>query len=373
MHICMVMSTPFPPEEGIGYYVYNLSKKLIERGNSVTIITRGGAFSTSIEEVEGITVVHAPYVPLYPLHIFYHGVFVNKVLNRVVDEIDIIHVHTPLAPYIKSNKPIICTVHTSILEDAKSIEVKGIRAFSHRMQANYVSRPAISHLIDRSQTVTTVFHSVANEIKSYYGFEGAQVLANGVNPSEFCPVARKDGNYILSVGRLDFRKGLLDLIDCAQLICKESKIKFKIVGKGPLERNVLKRIDELGLNEQVILLGHVDRNQLVSLYQNARLFVLPSHYEGLPTVLLEAMASGLPVVATNVSGCIDVIQDHENGVLVPPKEPKVMADAIITILSDSAFSDALGKNARDTINAKYTWDSIAGKYEECYKKVLLEL
>lgn len=70
----MVMSTPFPPEEGIGYYVYNLSKKLIERGNSVTIITRGGAFSTSIEEVEGITVVHAPYVPLHFAYLLSWGV-----------------------------------------------------------------------------------------------------------------------------------------------------------------------------------------------------------------------------------------------------------------------------------------------------------
>jgi glycosyltransferase involved in cell wall biosynthesis len=370
MHICMIMSTPFPPEEGIGYYAYNLSKKLVERGNSVTIITRGGAFKTYSTKEEGISIIYVPYIPLYPLHIFYHGIFVNKVLDQIGDEIDIIHVHTPLAPYIKTNKPIISTVHTSVLEDAKSIEVKDIRAFGYQMQANYVSRPVISHLIDQSQVVTTVANSVAEEIKRYYSFADAMVLANGVNQSEFHPIANKDDGYILSVGRLDFRKGLLDLIDCAQIVCKNHKIEFKIVGKGPLEKSISKRIDELGLNKQVTLLGHVDREQLISLYQNARLFVLPSHYEGLPTVLLEAMASGLPVVATNVSGCIDVIQDRENGILIPPKEPRRMADAITTLLSNPDLSKTLGKNARDTINAKYTWDSITRMYEECYRKVL---
>jgi glycosyltransferase involved in cell wall biosynthesis len=82
------------------------------------------------------------------------------------------------------------------------------------------------------------------------------------------------------------------------------------------------------------------------------------------------MASGLPVVATNVSGCIDVIQDRENGILIPPKEPRRMADAITTLLSNPDLSKTLGKNARDTINAKYTWDSITRMYEECYRKVL---
>ncbi len=368
----MIMSNSFPPEEGIGYYVYNLSKKLIERGNYVTIITRGKAFKTYSIKKEGISIIYAPCIPIYPLHIFYHGVFVNRVLDQIDNEIDVVHVHTPLAPYIKTNKPIISTVHTSVIEDAKSIEVNGLRTIGYKIQANYVSQPAISHLINQSRIVTTVANSVMEEIKIYYGFANAVVLANGVNQSEFHPIANKENDYILSVSRLDFRKGLLDLIDCAQIVCKDHDIKFKIVGKGPLENSISKRIDELGLSNQVTLLGHVDRKQLISLYQNARLFVLPSHYEGLPTVLLEAMASGLPVVATNVSGCIDVIQNHENGMLVPPKEPGEMANAIATVLLNPDLSMALEKNARDTINAKYTWDSITQMYEEYYKKMLLE-
>lgn len=373
MHICMVMSTPFPPEEGIGYYVYNLSKKLVERGNNVTIITRGRLFRDYSVKRDGITVIYAPCVPLYPLHIFYHGIFVNKLLNLIASEIDIVHVHTPLAPDIKVNKPIVSTIHTSILGDAKSIVGRDIRAFCIKTQAKYISYPVVARLIDQSHVVTTVSNSVAEEIKGYYGFPNTLVLANGVNQSEFHPTANKRGDYILSVGRLDLRKGLSDLIDCAQLVCKNRDIKFKIVGKGPLEKSIVRRINELGLNKQVSLLGHVDRAQLVSLYQNAALFVLPSHYEGLPTVLLEAMASGSPVVATKISGCIDVIQDYENGILVPPRDPARMADAIITVLSNPDLCRTLGKNARDTINAKYTWDSIAGMYEEIYKRILKKI
>ena len=97
MKIAMIISTPFPPEEGIGHYIYNLSKKLMENGHKITVITRG-SFKTKIEFFEGIRVIKVPFIPLYPFHIHIHKFFVNRIFKSIENEFDLIHFHTPLPP-----------------------------------------------------------------------------------------------------------------------------------------------------------------------------------------------------------------------------------------------------------------------------------
>jgi len=84
----MVMSTPFPPEEGIGYYVYNLSKTLMRKGHTVTVVTRGG-LTTGIDSFEGVKIIRAPFVPVYPFHVHLHGYFVNRILKANESNFDI--------------------------------------------------------------------------------------------------------------------------------------------------------------------------------------------------------------------------------------------------------------------------------------------
>ena len=98
--------------------------------------------------------------------------------------------------------------------------------------------------------------------------------------------------------------------------------------------------------------------------------MVPSHYEGLPTVLLEAMSCGLPVVATNVGGNSDVISSGKNGFLVPPKSPQVLSKVILKLLDDSKLRKEIGAAARKTIERSYTWDKIADKIQKCYEDML---
>jgi glycosyltransferase involved in cell wall biosynthesis len=370
MNICIVFSTPWPPEEGIGNYVYNLSMKLAEKGHKVTVITRGSS-KTERKIINDVEVIKAPFFPAYPFHVQLHGIFVNKIFSSMEPSFDIVHIHTPLSPLIRTSLPIITTVHTPMLTDGRSIEKVNLR--SGIMHARFISYPLEMKLIKRSDMITAVSNSVAQELEEYglYSHE-VVVIGNGVDENLFVPIQIKNKErYILYTGRLSYRKGLFDFIKCGIMVCaKYTDIKFKLTGKGPLKDKLKNTVAESGFEDRFEFLGHVDKSKLIELYQNATIFILPSHYEGLPTTLLEAMSCGLPIVATAVSGNLDVVESGKNGILVPVKSPDKMAEAISSLLENENLRKELGIAARRTIEDKFTWDSISDKILKCYYSIL---
>jgi glycosyltransferase involved in cell wall biosynthesis len=147
-------------------------------------------------------------------------------------------------------------------------------------------------------------------------------------------------------------------------------MKFLLSGRGPFLKKLEQEVQLRGLQEKVVFLGYIDRRKLIEIYQNATIHVVPSHYEGLPTVLLEAMACGLPIVATDIGGNNEVISSGVNGFLVPPKHPEEMAAVILRLLKDAALREKIGRAARKTIEENYTWDKITDRIVECYEKIL---
>lgn len=372
MHICIIISVPFPPEEGIGNYVSGLYTKLIEKGHKVTIITRGSSTRTQRKVINGIEVIYVRFIPLYPFYLDIHGLFLNKIFKSLESQIDIVHIHLPLVPFIKTSLPIITTIHTSVLCNIRSIEINDLRSMIEKYMGKFVSYPLELKLLRRSDIITTVANSVAQELREYHiDPNEVTVIENGVDEKIFIPIKNKNkSKYILFVGRLSYRKGLLDLIECGRYVCmKYPDISFIIIGKGMLLDKLKKRVEEIGIQKNFNFLGFVNREELIQFYQNATIYVVPSHYEGLPTVLLEAMSCGLPVVATEVSGNLEVVLSGENGILIPPKSPKKMANAISMLLDEDNLRKELGKNARKTIEERYTWDIISEKFLNLYNSV----
>lgn len=369
MNICIVYSTPWPPEEGIGNYVYNLSMKLTEKGHKITVITRGSS-KTEKQSTNGVEVIKAPFFPVYPFHVQVHGMFVNKIFASIESSFDILHIHTPLSPLIKTHLPIITTVHTPMLTDGRSIEKTNLR--SGKLHAKFISYPLEIKLFKRSDLITAVANSVAHELEEYgLNSKDVIVVGNGVDESLFVPSQNQTKErYILYTGRLSYRKGLFDFIECGMILCsKYPDIKFKLTGKGPLKDKLMSIVAESGYEDRFEFLGHVNKSRLVELYQNATIYVLPSHYEGLPTTLLEAMSCGSPVVATAVSGTLDVIESGKNGILIPPKSPDKMSEAVSMLLNNEQMRKDLGTAARKRIEEKFTWTTIADKILECYKSI----
>jgi len=359
MRIAMLTSAKLPPEEGIGNYVWNLSKALAAQGHEIHIITKGREPSeTSIDGVK----IHTCKITFgYPFYMRAQKAAANKLIQTL--QLDIVHTHTPLVLPPKTQCPIVTTVHTSLVEDAnynKSMKLK--------VATKLFSYPAVKTLLEKSSNVAAVSPSVADEVAWHYGVPrgSIHVIFNGV-ASDILQIKKpKDEGFVLCVGRLDRRKGPLDLLEAA----KSVDATFLIAGKGPLEKELIERASAYGISNKFRLLGHIDRKLLVQLYSTASLAVVPSYYEGLPTTLLEAMGAGLPVVATNIPSIACVVDNNKDGLLVQPGSPYQLAESINRLLSDKELRIKLGMSAREKIIHAYTWDKIAQHVKQIYEAVI---
>ncbi|HEC81217.1 MAG TPA: glycosyltransferase family 1 protein [Thermoplasmatales archaeon] len=364
-----------PPEEGIGYFTYNLSRKLIEKGHQVTIITRGSLNKTQRETLDDIKVIKAPFIPLYPFYLHIHGMFVKRIIKSLESEIDILHFHTPLPPFIKTPFPTITTVHTPMLVDNRYIKISSLYSLLSKISAKLVSYPLELKIIQHSDIVTTVSKSVAQELREYHlNPERVAVVGNGVDEKLFCPkqkISEDTKKYVMFAGRIDREKGLFDLVESARYICSErSDVFFVIAGKGRDLDKLKQMVKKKGILNRFIFVGQVDRDQLVKLYQNATIFVFPSYHEGLPGAVLEAMSCGLPVVATDVRGNSDIIINEKNGILVPPRSPRKLADAIYKLLEHEDLRKNLGSNARKIVEKRYSWNVVSNRFIRCYESLI---
>ena len=197
-----------------------------------------------------------------------------------------------------------------------------------------------------------------------------------VSLSPDLPVSLEDQEVplILSVGRLVEKKGFPDLIDaCARLRASGRRLRLAIYGEGPLERDLAEQIGRLGLGDSVTLAGACSQQELIPVLQRADLFALASFVtddgdrDGIPNVLVEAMACGLPVVSTAVAGIPELVRHDANGLLVPPRDVAALAGALEALLGDAARRRRMGAEARRTVVAQFDLRAaarqIAGLFE----------
>ncbi|MCB0017394.1 MAG: glycosyltransferase family 4 protein [Anaerolineales bacterium] len=187
-------------------------------------------------------------------------------------------------------------------------------------------------------------------------------LYNGIDLSYFRPNGknRKGKFRMLAVGRLVEKKGFADLIRACALLTEQGiAYRCDIIGKGPEEANLAALIEELGLSEQVRLKGPRAQDGVRKAYRKADLFVLPcvigsdNNQDGLPTVLLEAMACGLPVVSTRLTGIPEMITDGQEGRLVDPGDVAALAQALGELAADATLRERMSAAARATTERKF--------------------
>lgn len=219
--------------------------------------------------------------------------------------------------------------------------------------------------IRAARFVVTVSEFNRRHLEALMGTDAARdirVLYNGIDLQAFQPAAleTKEPGLILGVGRLVEKKGFDVLIRaCAQLAARGLAFHCEIVGQGPLQDALGRLIVELSLQAQVKLVGAKPQDQVRASYRRASIFALPcmigkdGNRDGLPTVLLEAMAMGLPPVSTAVTGVPEIIDDGINGLLVPQQDADTLADALARLVSDVPLRARLGANARTKIERTF--------------------
>jgi glycosyltransferase involved in cell wall biosynthesis len=206
------------------------------------------------------------------------------------------------------------------------------------------------------------------------------VIPNGVDVAKFSSARPADlsqfeipagSPVLLTISRLDRQKGLHDLIEAAALVVPTyPNTHFIIVGEGP-ERAALERaVREKGLVARVHFAGW--RADVPELLAAGYALVLSSHWEGLPNVILEAMAAGRPVAATRVEGAAELIIEGRTGLMVSPQSPLALAAALESLLADPTRAAAMGQAGRERVAAEFSWETMVGRYDELYQSILPE-
>jgi glycosyltransferase involved in cell wall biosynthesis len=181
----------------------------------------------------------------------------------------------------------------------------------------------------------------------------------------------------LSVGRFCEKKGFPYLLDACHRL-KQAQVPFQcqIVGYGPLESHIQAQISTLGLEGDVTLVGKLTQDEVIEQYHQADVFVLPclvtedGDRDGIPNVLLEAMATGLPVVSTAISGITELVQSEENGLLVPEKDAAAIAQALTRLAHSPALRQELGRTGSRTVHQNFTLDRNVGQVKNWLLSVL---
>ncbi len=278
--------------------------------------------------------------------------------------------------------PFVQTVHGVLVDEYLQGKLQG---GSLKMRvANLFMRQLGQYEKQAAQNATlvvTISQYSKQKIEILYHIDASKIriVPNGVDPQRFTP----DGDctelkqrlnlanqpVVLFVGRLIPRKGLAYLVEAAKFILKEHpQTLFVIAGDGPLRNSLTSTVQQLGFGANFRFLGDVAEADLPGLYRCADVFAFPSVQEGQGIALLEAQASGKPVVAFDVSAVGEAVRNGESGLLVMRGSSAAFADAISRLLSDASLRANMGAKGRVFVQTELSWDLCASRMLKAYQE-----
>lgn len=290
-------------------------------------------------------------------------------INKI--QFDIIHAHYAHPPGFVAvllakimKKPVLITCHGSDIHEYTEINY-----------TNKLRKQRVLYAIKNATHLITVSHFLKRKIISLgINDEKIEVIYNGKN-KEFYPrnkveVRRKlglplDKKIILNVGVLTPIKGTVYLINAfADLIKERDDLLLIIIGEGPLRSELENKARSLNLEQYVQFIGFVPNEELVFWFNAADLFVLPSLGEGFGIVIIEALSCGIPVVASNIGGIPEIINEDHLGILVPPENTKELSTGIL-----QAINKKWNRNSLIERSKYYSWDNVAKLTSDVYEKI----
>ena len=342
------------------------------------------AIAGKVEDYDGVRVVRLPYItPPRPFHVI-GGRTMAVSLRRAWEKImadfacDLIHAHTVTPDGFAAVKlgkdlgrPVVCSARGSEVHEIPR-QSPTIRRMTRWALQNCDGFIAVSHAL--GQTAVELADGPLQPEVIYNG-----VAENFSSAADAKKIRRQLGlpetaKIILFVGRCERDKGMDELLEAfAKIVRRYPEALLVVVGDGGARSEMESAVRCAAFGDRVRFAGLVGRNEIPLYFQASDVFVLPSYGEGMPNALLEAMAAGLPCVATHVGGIPEAVQDGVNGILIPPKSAEAIAGALEKIISAPDFARGLGAAARRAITEKFSWPANARAHLKFYEQVIAKL
>ena len=375
MKICMVSFDFLPNPGGVASHVFEISRALVKEGHSVCVIAATYDPQSRREELGGFTVYRVPVPRIRKVRAAIFATRAAGLLRKLSrsKEFDVIHWHNilpdSLVTKIGKAKARIFTNHTS-----------GFLQIYDRGRWGFVYR----WLLDHADAMIAPSKELA-EKSTFLTRRPVFYIPNGVDPERFSP-SLQGADKIRSrygIGRQDLivlcprrfvpKNGVVYLAEALPLILQVVRNVVVIFAGGgfPSEQQKVKEIVRRNeADPHAIFTGTIPNSEMPAFYQAADVVVLPSLMEATSLAGLEAKASGCPIVGTTVGGIPEIVSDGVDGILVPPRDPKALASAIVKLSKDGTLRAEMGRVARNEALKRFTWSIIAKRTVQVYEAVL---
>ncbi len=368
MRIALVSPYDYSYSGGVPGHISQLSSHLLDKGHEVKILA-----PCSKKPLDPNVIPIGTPIPI-PSGDSIARITLSLTLSRTVKKelkkgnFDIVHLHEPLTPVL----PLF------VLENSNSINIGTFHAYHGEAKAYKLFQKILQKWFSKLHGHIAVSQSAMNFVNKCFPAE-YRIIPNGVDIVRFCPGVKpieelKDGKInILYVGRLEKRKGVKYLLEAFKIVKSENPgVRLIIVGPGERLKKEFKRYVEKNKLEDVLFIGYVPNEELPRYYATADIFCAPSTgNESFGIVLIEAMASGKPVIATNIVGYSEVVQDRIQGLLVPPRDAFTLADKINLLIREEALRLYMGFRG-ETRAAQFSWDNVSQQVLDYYNLVSLK-
>jgi glycosyltransferase involved in cell wall biosynthesis len=294
--------------------------------------------------------------------------FWNTLSSCVRQHPAVVHVHAASRASFMRKSLVLLIARLAGCKTIFHLHGGGFREYAMQ-ESGPMLRRWIRHTLENSSVVITLSEGWAQFIHSFAPRAKVAVVPNSVPLPAVAPAAAVQPQRILYLGRLEAAKGVFELLAAASRLAPRFPALRLVFGGEGDEGALRRRAAELGLAERIELPGWLSQEERDAELAKAEVFCLPSHAEGLPMAMLEAMAAGKAVVATAVGGIPEAVQDGGNGLLVPPRDEGALARALAELMGDTALRDRLAAQARATIEQHYSTEVVCRQLSALYREL----
>lgn len=327
--------------------------KLLDEIKNLSVEIRQIPF---IEKESRLSDLLTRFTPILPAEVESFSMYLYAKRRGIFDEIDgtvdVISTH-----YYLDNILVSRSVSAPTL-----FRIPGIKHPSPRWKAMVELANPNSYLANSEAT--------ADRLRNWLDLDVDGVVYAGVDLDQFCSDADlafdSERVSILFVGRIDEGKGLRELVEAQSRL--GDKTRLYLVGDGTLKTELRRKVRDLGIEDSVEFVGAIPHDEIHRYYRSSDIFCLPSYHESLGLVNLEAMASGTPVVSTNIDAIEEYLHDGENGIVVPPGDIDALTDALDRLVSDQSLQDRFASAGQETAT-HFGWDAQATEIEKHYERL----